>query len=131
MQTSAYDDKREQRFQEVVASYLEALERGQAEDLPALLRRHPDLAEEIAAFFVNQERIARLIPSRSETAAAGEGPLPPALGDFRIVREVGKGGMGVVYEAEQISLKRRVALKVLPFAATMDPRHLQRFHNEA
>jgi serine/threonine protein kinase len=53
------------------------------------------------------------------------------LGDFRILREVGKGGMGVVYEAEQISLKRRVALKVLPFAATMDLRHLQRFHNEA
>jgi WD40 repeat protein len=39
--------------------------------------------------------------------------------------------MGVVYEAEQVSLGRRVALKVLPFAATMDPRHLQRFHNEA
>ena len=39
--------------------------------------------------------------------------------------------MGIVYEAEQISLGRRVALKVLPFAATMDPRHLQRFHNEA
>ena len=39
--------------------------------------------------------------------------------------------MGVVYEAEQISLHRRVALKVLPFAATMDPRQLQRFQNEA
>jgi WD40 repeat protein/serine/threonine protein kinase len=39
--------------------------------------------------------------------------------------------MGVVYEAEQMSLKRRVALKVLPFAATLDPRQLQRFHNEA
>src|SRR5947209_16791826 len=39
--------------------------------------------------------------------------------------------MGIVYEAEQISLKRRVALKVLPFAATLDPRQLQRFHNEA
>jgi tetratricopeptide (TPR) repeat protein len=47
------------------------------------------------------------------------------------VREVGRGGMGVVYEAEQLSLGRRVALKVLPFAATMDPRHLQRFQNEA
>src|SRR6516225_7508912 len=39
--------------------------------------------------------------------------------------------MGVVYEAEQISLGRRVALKVLPFAAALDPRQLQRFHNEA
>ena len=53
------------------------------------------------------------------------------LGDFRILREVGRGGMGVVYEAEQVSLGRHVALKVLPFAATMDPRQLQRFHNEA
>ena len=57
--------------------------------------------------------------------------LAAPLGDFRIVREVGRGGMGVVYEAEQISLRRRVALKVLPFAATMDPRQLQRFQNEA
>src|SRR4029078_10828063 len=53
------------------------------------------------------------------------------LGDFRILRELGRGGMGIVYEAEQISLNRKVALKVLPFADTMDPRHLQRFRNEA
>src|SRR5919108_2838427 len=53
------------------------------------------------------------------------------LGDYRLIREVGRGGMGVVYEAEQLSLRRRVALKVLPFAVTADPRQLQRFHNEA
>jgi serine/threonine protein kinase len=53
------------------------------------------------------------------------------LGDFRIIREVGRGGMGVVYEAEQLSLRRRVALKVLPFAAVLDPKQLQRFKNEA
>src|SRR5262249_21938148 len=57
--------------------------------------------------------------------------VPGMLGDFRILREVARGGMGVVYEAEQISLDRRVALKVLPFAATMDPRQLQRFRHEA
>jgi serine/threonine protein kinase/uncharacterized protein HemY len=53
------------------------------------------------------------------------------LGDFRIIREIGRGGMGVVYEAEQVSLGRRVAVKVLPFAATLDPKQLQRFKNEA
>ena len=49
------------------------------------------------------------------------------LGDFRIVREIGRGGMGVVYEAEQISLGRIVALKVLPYAAMLDSRQLTRF----
>jgi serine/threonine protein kinase/Flp pilus assembly protein TadD len=53
------------------------------------------------------------------------------LGDFRLLRELGRGGMGVVYEAEQLSLGRRVALKVLPFAGVLDPRQLQRFLNEA
>ena len=53
------------------------------------------------------------------------------LGDFRIDREIARGGMGVVYEAEQISLKRRVALKVLPFAAMLDERRLKRFQLEA
>ena len=50
---------------------------------------------------------------------------------YKITSELGRGGMGVVYEAEQLSLGRRVALKVLPFAAVFDERHLQRFKNEA
>jgi serine/threonine protein kinase/tetratricopeptide (TPR) repeat protein len=53
------------------------------------------------------------------------------LGDYRLVREIGRGGMGTVYEADQISLHRRVALKVLPFAAALDERQLQRFKTEA
>ena len=57
--------------------------------------------------------------------------LDRTLGDFRIVREIGRGGMGVVYEAEQLSLARRVALKVLPAHVTLDERAVGRFEREA
>ena len=53
------------------------------------------------------------------------------LGDYRIIKEIGRGGMGVVYEARQLSLDRTVALKVLPMAAFLDDRQLRRFKNEA
>src|SRR5262249_46497651 len=53
------------------------------------------------------------------------------VGDYRILREIGRGGMGVVYEAEQESLGRRVALKILPVGALLDPRHQKRFQREA
>src|SRR5436305_1897371 len=69
-------------------------------------------------------------PRAAEDCAPEIEPEGP-LGDFRLVREVGRGGMGVVYEAVQISLGRRVALKVLPFAAALDAKQLRRFQNEA
>ena len=67
----------------------------------------------------------------SFSGADGAPELGRTLGDYRLLREVGRGGMAVVYEAEQVSLGRRVALKVLPFAAVLDPKQLQRFKNEA
>ncbi|MCA9218307.1 MAG: serine/threonine protein kinase [Planctomycetales bacterium] len=57
--------------------------------------------------------------------------LQGRLGDFQIGREIGRGGMGVVYEAEQLSLKRRVAVKILPFASVLDTRQIERFKIEA
>jgi tetratricopeptide (TPR) repeat protein len=120
----------------LVDEITDRLQAGDAVDLEEYAARHPERAEELR----------RLLPALEMLAAAGSGrdgagPLPAAedgsvplrglLGDFRLLREVGRGGMGVVYEAEQLSLGRRVALKVLPFAATLDPRHLQRFQNEA
>jgi hypothetical protein len=55
----------------------------------------------------------------------------PAIAGFRIVREVGRGGMGVVYEAEEERLSRHVALKVLPASALLQPKQVQRFEREA
>jgi hypothetical protein len=110
------------------------LQTGEGIEMEAYLRDHADHADKLRQLWPTLEALARLGPSLDPDAPVllvSAEPTPNTLGDFRILREVGHGGMGVVYEAEQISLGRRVALKVLPFAATMDPRHLQRFQNEA
>jgi serine/threonine protein kinase/tetratricopeptide (TPR) repeat protein len=117
-------------------NYLAAVETGTAPPREEFLACHPELAEDLDVCLAALHFIGRAAQRpHSVAASAPEGPLPEQasgqLGDYRIVREVGRGGMGVVYEAEQVSLGRRVALKVLPFAATLDPRQLQRFHNEA
>jgi tetratricopeptide (TPR) repeat protein/serine/threonine protein kinase len=116
--------------------YLAAAELGTAPPREEFLARYPELAEDLDACLAALRFIGRAAEGPRSVAAGLAQVEPPEqtsgqLGDFRLLREVGRGGMGVVYEAEQISLGRRVALKVLPFAATMDPRQLQRFHNEA
>jgi serine/threonine protein kinase len=135
------DSDRDQRFHAIVLSCLEALDSSRKPARDELLARFPEFAAELTKFLDDQERVDGLaVPLRQAiqanrpnhgSPAPGEYTAPRELGDFLILREVGRGGMGIVYEAEQMSLGRRVALKVLPFAATMDSRHLQRFQNEA
>jgi serine/threonine protein kinase len=103
---------------------------GSAADIEAYLQAHPAHAEQLRQLLPEMLALADLGRTPAATAVSA-GTEPEALGDFQLVREVGRGGMGVVYEAVQRSLGRRVALKVLPFAATLDERQLQRFRNEA
>ncbi|MFO0968008.1 MAG: tetratricopeptide repeat protein [Gemmataceae bacterium] len=125
-------DSMEDLVAEVVDQFMERVHRGERPRIEDYTERHPEAAallrQILPALQVLQplsEEAGALAPAERPGGQAGP------LGDFRILREVGRGGMGIVYEAEQISLGRRVALKVLPFAATMDPRQLQRFQNEA
>ncbi|MHC4175858.1 MAG: protein kinase domain-containing protein [Planctomycetota bacterium] len=122
-----------------VQQYRASLEEGGRPDRRELLGKHPEIAGELAACLDALEFVQQVAPQlrRQATGTAGDtsksGGIRPlaALGDFRIEREIGRGGMGVVYEATQLSLGRRVALKVLPFAAVLDPKHLKRFKTEA
>src|SRR5262249_3331057 len=99
--------------------------------------RYPELAEEIRDLFpalVMMEDVrpgSEKLPGTAAEALAAGGPKLERVGDYRVLREVGRGGMGVVYEAEQESLRRHVALKVLPSHALLDPKQVQRFQREA
>ena len=73
-----------------------------------------------------------IISPKHEDASQKEDREPlKTIGEFTLIREIGRGGMGVVYEATQASLDRRVALKTLPVSGRMDQRQIQRFQNEA
>src|SRR5262249_12861842 len=118
--------------------YLADLEAGRQPDRRALVARYPELADVLANCldgldFVRETAPALGAPAEAPAATNSHAAEHPAktLGDYQIRGELGRGGMGIVYEAVQLSLGRRVALKVLPFAAALDPRHLQRFKNEA
>src|SRR5262245_8644982 len=124
------------RMSRAVEEYLALAAAGRKPNRREFLARYPELGPVLGECLDALDFLDSAAPQLSQAASGlprAEADLYPAatLGDFRIVGEIGRGGMGVVYEAEQVSLRRRVALKVLPFASTLDARHLQRFKNEA
>jgi len=133
--TQSFDeiDEDDPRLLQVSREYLAELESGRKPDRSAYLTRFPDLADALADCLDGIELAHALgAPDRTESQQTPSVEFSGSpLGDFQILHELGHGGMGVVYEAVQLSLGRRVALKVLPFAAALDAKQLQRFKNEA
>jgi serine/threonine protein kinase len=119
------------RVFQAVQEYLAALEAGKKPDRDRFVAERPEIASALSECLAGLDLVHTATPKLRDPAPAANVEPPTALGDFRIARELGRGGMGVVYEAVQLSLGRRVALKVLPFAAALDARQLQRFKTEA
>lgn len=113
----------------VAVEFFEQRAGGKMPSVEDFARKYPQIAEHIRRTFPALELVGEST-SHSVDLGIPLGAANERLGDFRIVGELGRGGMGVVYEAEQLSIGRRVALKVLPFATLADPRALARFKNE-
>jgi WD40 repeat protein/serine/threonine protein kinase len=112
-------------------------EQGRPVTADELCRDCPELWPELQRLLSGVAQVNRLLRPDSATRATADKPASwPAfvtreIRGYQILREIGRGGMGIVYEAVQTSLDRRVALKVLPDLALRDPRQVQRFEREA
>jgi len=122
------------RLAQILDQYLTSLDGASPPDLEELAAEHPEFAAEIRSMAASLHLLhcaTKPMQVASEDSAGAPLAGTKQLGDYRIGPEIGRGGMGVVYEAQQISLQRQVALKVLPFAAMWDQKQIARFRNEA
>jgi eukaryotic-like serine/threonine-protein kinase len=127
-------DQAQELIADLLDNYTHRLEVGDESGALQLLNQHPQLQSAWGDHLETLQKLGRATPHKvampAEEREASEigGSI---LGDYRLNREIGRGGMGIVYDATQLSLRRNVALKVLPFAAVMDKQQVARFRNEA
>ena len=125
----------QERLARILDEYLVAIEQGKCVSPDELLAKHPEDAAQLRGYLSGLQLFhAAAAAPHPGSGTLGEVGVPAGLqsiGDYRLVREIGRGGMGVVYEAWQVSLRRRVALKVLPFTSAHDVKQISRFKNEA
>ena len=120
---------------EVVAQYLRALENGENPSRDELLARYPDLAGEFQEFFADHDRMNRLAlplcePTQSHPASIAAERIR-YFGDYEVLDEIARGGMGVVFKARQVSLNRIVAIKMILAGQLASPENVERFQTEA
>lgn len=125
-------EEQKTRLAAVLDEYLCDMELGKACEIDQLQSDHPDLAEVLKLYLDKLNLLVKLprplSPQHAPTKIEG---AQQQLGDFTLLNEIGRGGMGVVYEAQQASLNRRVAIKLLPLASMLDAHQIARFQNEA
>jgi len=125
--------------EQLAEEFAERYRRGERSPLSEYTARYPEHAEEIRDLFPALVMMEQIAPDSEAATSSFTGSSrpeqlvehPEQLGDYRILREIGRGGMGIVYEAEQVSLGRHVALKVLPQQLRPNLKQRQRFEREA
>ncbi|MBI4584486.1 MAG: tetratricopeptide repeat protein [Planctomycetes bacterium] len=121
-QPAGQEGKKEAELERLFAQYVDRLNGGEKLEAKAILQENPELGKELL------EYLEGFIGAGTKPAASG---ALGTLGDYRLLRQLGRGGMGIVYEAYQASMDRRVALKVLPVGAANDAKAFTRFVREA
>jgi len=130
---------RRETVEQLAEEFAERYRRGERSPLSEYTARYPEHAEEIRDLFPALVMMEQIAPDSEAATSSFTGSSlreqlvehPEQLGDYRILREIGRGGMGIVYEAEQVSLGRHVALKVLPQQLRPNLKQRQRFEREA
>ncbi len=119
-------------FEDLIESYLELFRNGTAPEIDDFTHLHPEYADRLAELLPLMVKMEGCAADARRIRAASGGEFPDLSGsDYRLVRKIGAGGMGEVFEATQISLDRKVAVKVLSPSLTSDPAQREQFENEA
>lgn len=128
----AQSDATTDRLDALALEFIECFRRGEQPTAHDFAERHPDLADRILDLFPTIAAMEQLRDVKDEASDEQHPPLTlKRLGDLQLVREIGRGGMGIVYEAVQESLDRNVAVKVLPAQMLLEETRLTRFKREA
>jgi serine/threonine protein kinase len=120
-------DPEEEHLVQVLEGYLSDLESGRPVDPQRLMAEHPSIAPRLKTCLAGLQLIGDASGDHESSSAA----IGKDFGEYTVLREIGRGGMGIVYEAVHRQQGRRCALKIIPQAAALDPRQLVRFKNEA